>query len=226
MGPRFRAQAGAAFARLVRDYPLSDLAEDAKKQLQDLEMPIPEPDRAAYDRQKFDAENYKRPSILSESLGFIKHGPDVSRSAKSGQPAMSNLQYPIPVSVPKPAATETAANGAGGTASNDVSASVVTDSSKLDQGADARQNAATGNTGNTATPANAATQNTAAQNAAPPTNHDADIKKARERAEKKARKHKKKNDRQNGDATAAQGTAPAPADKTPASSYQSATPKQ
>ena len=226
MGPRFRAQAGAAFARLVRDYPLSDLAEDAKKQLQDMEMPIPQPDRTAYDRQKYDAENYKRPSILSESMGFIRHGPDVSHSAKSGQPAMTNVQYPIPVSVPKPSTTETAANGAGGAASNDVSASVVSDSSKLDQGPDARQNAATGNTGNTATPANAATQNTAAQNAAPPTNHDAEIKKARERAEKKARKHKKKGDHQNGETTAAQGAAATPADKAPASSYQSATPKQ
>ena len=86
-------------------------------------------------------------------MGFIRHGPDVSHSAKSGQPAMTNVQYPIPVSVPKPATTDTAANGAGGAASNDVSASVVSDSSKLDQGPDARQNAATGNTGNTATPA-------------------------------------------------------------------------
>ena len=207
MGPRFRNQAAAAFARIVRDYPLSGLADDAKKQLQDLEIPIPEPDRTAYDRQKYDADNYKRPSILSESTGFLKHGPDVSRSAKSGQPAMTNMLFPIPVSVPKTSTTDTAANGAAGSASNDVSASVVSDSSKLDQSTDARQNAATGNTGNTATPGNAATQNAAAQTAAPPTNHDADIKKARERAEKKARKHKKKSEQQTAEAAPSSQTA-------------------
>jgi outer membrane protein assembly factor BamD len=226
MGPRFRNQAATAFARIVRDYPLSDLAEDAKKQLQDMEMPIPEPDRAAYDRQKYDAENYKRPTILSQSTGFIRHGPDVSRSAKSGQPAMNNMQYPIPVSVPKSTTSDATATGAGGAASNDVSASVVSDSSKLDQGTDARQNAATGNTGNTATPGNAATQNTAAQTAAPPSNHDAEMKKARERAEKKARKHKKKSDQQNGENTSAQGTAATPAAQPPATGYKSQTSQQ
>ncbi len=174
MGPRFRAQAAASFARIVRDYPLSALAEDAKKQLQDMEVPVPESDRAAYDRQKYDAENYKRPSILSESAGFLFHGPDVSRAAKSGQPAMNNIPYPIPVSVPRTNTAEPAANGAGGAASNDVSASVVSDSSKLDQGTDARQAGAGTTTGNTATPGNVATQNAAAQNAAPPTNHDAE----------------------------------------------------
>ena len=47
---------------------------------------------------------------------------------------MNNMQYPIPVSVPKSTTSDTTATGAGGAASNDVSASVVSDSSKLDQG--------------------------------------------------------------------------------------------
>jgi len=50
MGPRFRSKAGDSYARIVRDYPLSALADDAKKKLQDLELPVPEADPVAYNR--------------------------------------------------------------------------------------------------------------------------------------------------------------------------------
>jgi len=33
MGPRFRDQSGAAYARIVKDYPLSPLVDEAKKKL-------------------------------------------------------------------------------------------------------------------------------------------------------------------------------------------------
>ena len=145
----------------------------------------------------------------------------MSRAAKSGQPAMNNIPYPIPVSVPRTNTAEPAANGAGGAASNDVSASVVSDSSKLDQGTDARQAGAGTTTGNTATPGNVATQNAAAQNAAPPTNHDAEMKKAREKAEKKARKRKKKEEPQQ-----AAPAAPASGDSAPANGSSSLPQKQ
>ena len=180
MGPRFRQNAAADFARIVREYPLSDRADAAKKALQDLEIPLPEVDQAAAEREKYDIENYRKPSMLSESMGFMRRGPDVSAAAKAGQPAMEDVLFPIPASVPKVNNGETAANGAvGGT--TDVNGSIVSDPTKLDQSKDARS-------------LPAATGKAAAVNAqAVPSNHQADLEKAREQAKKKAKKqHKKK----------------------------------
>ncbi len=57
MGARFRPKAGEAYTRLVRDYPLSSYADQARKKLKDLEMPVPEPDPAAVARMKSEEEN-------------------------------------------------------------------------------------------------------------------------------------------------------------------------
>src|SRR5258708_18550057 len=54
MGPRFRKQAGESYARIVKDYPFSDYVDNAKKKLTGLEMPIPDADPVAYDRQKWE----------------------------------------------------------------------------------------------------------------------------------------------------------------------------
>jgi len=117
--------------------------------------------------------------MLSESMGFMRRGPDVSAAAKAGQPAMENVLFPIPVSVPKANNGETAANGAvGGT--TDVNGSIVSDPTKLDQSKDARS-------------LPAATGKAAAANAqAVPSNHQADLEKARQQAKKKAKKQRKK----------------------------------
>jgi outer membrane protein assembly factor BamD len=132
MGTRFRQKAGDAFARIVKDYPLSPYAEDAKKRLNQLEMPIPQPDQAAYNRMKWEKENYRKPSMLYRATDLIRRGPDVSSAAKSGAPAMTNLRPTIPASVPQPAATTLG--------TSDVSASVATDSKDLDTKPDARMN--------------------------------------------------------------------------------------
>lgn len=181
MGPKFRQTAADAFSRIVRDYPLSVRVEDAKQQLEDMEMPIPQGNRNAYDRQKYDLENYKGRSLMSRTAGFLFHGPDVSDAAKSGQPSMQDTAFPIPASVPKANNdAEAAENGAGGT--TDIQGGVVQDPSKLNQSPDARQ---TGGVAGSAKPP--------VVNEAMPSNHEADLKKARKEAEKKAKKSKKKN---------------------------------
>jgi outer membrane protein assembly factor BamD len=131
MGARFRPQAGAAYAKIVREYPLSTFVEDAKKRLTALEMPIPEADPVAYNRMKYELENRDKPGITSQALGFLKRGPDVSAAAKSGQPAMTSLRPSVPVSVPVPAE-------AGAGFSGDVTATTVQDSTTLDTKPDAR----------------------------------------------------------------------------------------
>ena len=118
---------------------------------------------------------------MSRTAGFLFHGPDVSDAAKSGQPSMQDTAFPIPASVPKANNdAEAAENGAGGT--TDIQGGVVQDPSKLNQSPDARQ---TGGVAGSAKPP--------VVNEAMPSNHEADLKKARKEAEKKAKKSKKKN---------------------------------
>ena len=128
MGPRFRQQAGDAYSRIVRDYPLSPLADAAKKELQKMELPIPEVDQVAYARMKYEQENREKAGILDPAVGIFRRGPDVRTAAKSGQPAMTSLRPLIPESVPKTQPTSSPAGGFKG----DVSAATVVETGPAD----------------------------------------------------------------------------------------------
>ncbi len=131
MGPRFRSKAGEDYQRIVRDYPLSPYAEDAKSRLKELEMPIPEADPVALNRMKYELENRTKRGMVSSALDLFRHGPDTSMAAKSGSPAMTNMRPTVPDSVPAPKG-ETGFTG-------DVSLQPVGDSTALDKNPDARQ---------------------------------------------------------------------------------------
>ena len=130
---RFRKQSGEAFARIVRDYPLSDYVDNAKKRLNQLELPIPEADPAAYQRMQYEIENRHKPGMLSKGMGILKRGPDMSMAAKSGKPAMETKRPTAPANVPP-----VAAPGFTG----DVTVGTVPDGTKsaIDTNPDARQN--------------------------------------------------------------------------------------
>ena len=153
MGARFRPQAGEAYARIVREYPLSPFAEDAKRRLTSMEMPVPEADPVAYNRMKYELENREKAGLAGQAFGVLKRGPDVRAAAKSGEPAMTPLRPTVPVSVPAP----TAEGGAG--FAGDVTATTVDDPTTLDTQPDARAprpagaGAATGAEGTTTTTA-------------------------------------------------------------------------
>lgn len=134
MGNRFRQDTASAYSRIVKDYPLSAYAEEAKKKLIAMEMPVPEADPVAYARMKYELENRTKPGILHPFWSVFRKGPDVHTAAKSGTPAMTSLRPTIPVSVP-PAEGVAAA---GGGVSADVTVSTVTDTTALDTKPDAR----------------------------------------------------------------------------------------
>src|SRR5262249_51144902 len=108
MGPRFKQRAYDSYARIVRDYPLSDHADEAKKKLLAAEQPVPEPNPAAVERMKFEAQNHKDPSLMHRGLDFLKRGPDVSAAARSGSPTMEQPKREIPANVPSPDAAAAA----------------------------------------------------------------------------------------------------------------------
>jgi len=189
LGTRFRKDAGDAYARIVKDYPLSDYSESAKKRLAELEMPIPQADPVAYNRMKWEQENRTKLSMLSRGMGLIKRGPDMSAAAKSGPPAMTTLKGTVPVSVPTTRGTP----GFTG----DVSATTVGDASALDKLPDARGNApaAGAAAGTEAKPADAkpGDANAAAAKPADPNAKaaDAPATPADPKAQKKKKKDKK-----------------------------------
>lgn len=186
MGPRFRQKAGEMFARIVREYPLGVRADDAKRRLEEMELPVPRVDRAAYERMKYEQENYRRPGLLARSTGFLRGAPDVSHAAKSGQPTMTDPKPTIPASIPVANTGDTATTAGAGSGTTDVSATTVGSNTALDKNPDARS--ATGTT-------RAATPQT---NQPLPTNRDAELKKLREKqAKKQAKLQKKKSKDQN-----------------------------
>jgi len=131
MGPRFRGRAGDAYARIVRDYPLSAWVEEAKRKLKTMEMPIPEADQVALARMQYEIENRQKPGLLHPFWGIFRKSPDTTMAARSGAPVMESLRPSVPVSVP--AATP----GAG--VSAEVTAAPITGPSALDTQPDARQ---------------------------------------------------------------------------------------
>lgn len=80
------------YARIVRNYPLSSLAPDAKSRLTEFKVPIPQPDPTAVAWMTAE-QNAPRQhtSLIKKPLGLIKNGPgtELQASAKTGLP---NLQ--------------------------------------------------------------------------------------------------------------------------------------
>jgi len=93
--------AGQNYARIVREYPLSDLVDDAKARLTKLGVPVPQADPDALARMQHEREVIRqRPGLLRRSVGILKTGPDVSMASRAGKP---NLNPPSE----SPAALET-----------------------------------------------------------------------------------------------------------------------
>ncbi len=163
MGARFRQKAGDAYAKIIRDYPLSPYADLAKKKLLEFKIPEPEPDPAAVARMKFEAANHKEPGLLHKSTGFLRRGPEVSDAAHSGAPTMEAPKREIPANVPVVAADGAAP---GGGFNGDVTVAPVTGNSALDTQPDARSQAPANGTAAGAAAGGASTSGAAASGAA------------------------------------------------------------
>ncbi len=78
------------YARIVRDYPLSNLAPKAKEKLTELGAAIPQPDPLALARMQKDQEMPRdRPGVFRHVTGIIHGGPDLSMAARVGSPNMN-----------------------------------------------------------------------------------------------------------------------------------------
>jgi outer membrane protein assembly factor BamD len=134
MGDRMEDKTAATYSRIVKDYPLSDHADEATQKLQAMNRPVPQADPVAYARMKYELDNREKAGMISHVLGMFKHSPDTRTAAKSGTPAMAANRPTIPVSVP----AALSGSQVGGT--SDVSAQTISDPTVLDSKPDARQN--------------------------------------------------------------------------------------
>jgi outer membrane protein assembly factor BamD len=131
MGERFKNQEADALTKLVREYPLSDRIDGAKKLLTQMERPVPEADPVAYAHMKYEMENRTRPGIVHRAMAPFIARPETYLAAKSGAPAMQSLRPPVPVSVP-------AAAAGGQNGISDVTAGVVGNTEAIDKQPEAR----------------------------------------------------------------------------------------
>lgn len=195
MGNRFRKDSVAALQKIVREYPLSGYADDARKELARLEAPIPQADKAAYDRMKYNLEHREKSGkIVSPVMGLVKTGPNTNAAAKMGAPQMNPKQPSIPASVPQVAAA---------TGTNEILVDTNVSEKDLAAKPDARMNqpGTAAAAGSTAGPTPAPT---AAADSAPAAT-------AANTKGKKAKKTKKKSPDMNAPAPAAATTAATPA---------------
>lgn len=83
--------AGAYYARIVRNYPLSSLVGPAKDKLKTFGAPVPQPDATAMAWMKAE-QNAPRPKagLTRKPLAIIKNGPmaELRESARNGSPNM------------------------------------------------------------------------------------------------------------------------------------------
>ncbi len=111
LGNRFRKQQGEAYSRIVRDYPLSDYADDATAKLKELEMPVPEPDKVAVAHMQYEIDHKQKAGLKARGTQWIKRGPDMTTAARQGDPAMTNLRPSVPPLVPQPAGANAPVTG-------------------------------------------------------------------------------------------------------------------
>ena len=87
---RWRNQSDLEYARLVKEYPLSPLAADAKRYLTQDGVKIPQPDPEALARAKYEEKfATQHPGMVHRAMGMLKSSPDVSMAAHTGMPDLN-----------------------------------------------------------------------------------------------------------------------------------------
>lgn len=115
-GEKNAGEAAPYYAQIVRDYPLSPQAPEAKERLTALGTPIPDPDPAAVARMTYENAHGERPGMFDRVKGAFLRRPNVGTAqGKLGLPTMT-AQGPaqpgvLPGGLPTSAASGRPASG-------------------------------------------------------------------------------------------------------------------
>ena len=108
----FTKGASEAYSRILTRYPVMDRADDARLRLAALHQPIPRPTKAAVAQNNAEEDSRHPGSMLSKAMRTFEKHPDVSESAKVGEPTLVD---PTPMSASE--VVQRAAKAAVGTGS-------------------------------------------------------------------------------------------------------------
>lgn len=87
---RWRAEADNEYAQIVKEYPLSSLAPEAKRRLTEDSVKIPPPDPDALARAKYEEKfAHDHPGLVHRAMGVMKSNPDVAMAAHTGEPDLN-----------------------------------------------------------------------------------------------------------------------------------------
>jgi outer membrane protein assembly factor BamD len=131
MGEEFSEATAQAYAKLVRDYPLSPFVDQARERLVAGNYPIPEPDPSRYELMKYNLDRRTEKSLFRKTLGVFGTGPKIGAAAKTGDPALTAFSPSTPTGVGETQITVDPSAG--------VSVKTISGESKLDTEPDARR---------------------------------------------------------------------------------------
>jgi outer membrane protein assembly factor BamD len=77
------------YGRIVKDYPLSSLAGDAKNKLVKFGVPVPPADPAATARMQKDQASAGHQGFIARSMELVRTKPNVSTASRAGDPTMT-----------------------------------------------------------------------------------------------------------------------------------------
>src|SRR6476646_921411 len=94
---QFEKKAIDAYTKIVTRYPATDRVGDAKRRLESLKAPIPEPTAEAMAQSKAEESSRDKVKLVAKLTGNFKKHPNVAPSTKVGEP---NLQEETVTSAP------------------------------------------------------------------------------------------------------------------------------
>lgn len=94
---QYEKKAIDAYSRIIQRYPATDRVGDAKRRLEALKAPIPEPTAEALAESKAEEASREKVKLVAKVTGNFKKHPNVAPSTKVGEP---NLQEETVTSAP------------------------------------------------------------------------------------------------------------------------------
>jgi outer membrane protein assembly factor BamD len=84
----FTKSAAEAYTKIVTRYPMMDRVDDAKKRLEALHRPVPEPTQAQIAQNKAEQDSRHSTTMFSHALSGFKKHPDVAAATHVGEPTL------------------------------------------------------------------------------------------------------------------------------------------
>ena len=112
---QFTKQAADAYSKILTRYPMMDRVDDAKKRLEALHRPIPEPTQAAIAQNKAEQDSRRSTTMFGHALSGFKKHPDVAQATHVGEPTLVDPHVTSATEVVRTATNAMLGNtGAGG----------------------------------------------------------------------------------------------------------------